>query len=351
MVKRGEKIIKIFTNRSTLYRLFLFIFILSALIFIFYNREKITAIILPFAVAIFITYILNPLVEILTEKKIERTAAVAIIYFVLIGSIIIALVYIIPVIILELNNLIDTIPFYTSETQKILAELKTKYLASLPLSLQEIVDRNISRLEELLLDALQKVADTIIGIFSSIFSIILGPVLGFYFLKDFDKIKESMILYIPMPYRNTVIGWFEKFGKTLGGYIRSQLIVSLIIGVLTTLSMIILGVDFAFLIGALSGITNIIPYFGPLIGILPAVAIAVLRYPDKIPWIIASMLIIQQLESGIISPHIVGEHVGIHPVTVILSLLIGGTFFGLSGLILAVPAAALIKITLQNKKE
>jgi predicted PurR-regulated permease PerM len=251
---------------------------------------------------------------------------------------------------LELNNLMDIIPFYASESQKILAELKTGYLASLPLSLQEIVDRNINRLEELLLDSLQKVADAIIGVFSSIFSIILGPILGFYFLKDLERIKENMMLYIPMPYRNIVIQWFERFGKTLGRYIRSQLIVSLIIGLLTTLSMIVLGVDFAFLIGALAGITNIIPYFGPFFGVLPAVAIAVLRYPNKILWIITSMFIIHQLESGIISPHIVGEHVGIHPVTVICSLLIGGTFFGLTGLILAVPVAALIKLTLQNKK-
>lgn len=286
----------------------------------------------------------------LTEKKMNRTAAVALIYFVLLGSIIVALVYIIPIIILELDKLIDTLPFYTREAQKILAKVKTKYLASLPISLQEIVDRNINRMEELLLDSLQKVADAIIGIFSSILSIILGPILGFYFLKDLDKIKQNVILYIPASYRRIVVKWFERFGSTLGRYLRSQLIVGLIIGVLTTISMIILGVDFAFLIGVVAGITNIIPYFGPLIGTMPAVAIAILRYPYKIPWIIVLMLIIHQLESGIISPHIVGEHVGLHPITVIFSLLIGGTFFGLVGLILAVPVAALIKLTIQNKK-
>jgi len=329
----------------------LFIVILLLLFFIFNNKEKIPAVILPFIFAITITYILNPLVEILTEKKMNRTAAVALIYFVVIGSIIIALVYIIPIIILELNKLIDTLPFYTSEAQRILSNMKSTYLASLPLSLQEIVDRNIKRMEELLLDSLQKVADAIIGIFSSILSIILGPILGFYFLKDLDKIRQNAILYIPASYRKIVIHWFERFGSTLGRYLRSQLIVSLIIGILTTLSMIILGVDFAFLIGVVAGITNIIPYFGPLIGTMPAVAIAILRYPYKIPWIIVLMLIIHQLESGIISPHIVGEHVGLHPITVIFSLLIGGTFFGLVGLVLAVPVAALIKLVIQSKKD
>ena len=286
----------------------------------------------------------------LTERKMNRTAAVALIYFILIGSIIVALVYIIPIIILELDKLIDTFPFYTREVQNILANIKTTYLTSLPLAFQEIIDRNIHRMEELLLAWLQKIADAIIGIFSNMLSIILAPILGFYFLRDLNKIKECTILIIPISYRKIVLQWFERFSSTLGRYFRSQLIVSLIIGALTTISMMILGIDFAFLIGLVAALTNIIPYFGPLIGIMPAIAIALLRYPYKIPWIIVSMLIIHQLESGIISPHIVGEHVGLHPITVILALLTGGTFFGLIGLILAVPTAALMKFIILRKK-
>jgi len=286
----------------------------------------------------------------MTKNKIDRTAAVVLIYLILTGSIIVALIYIIPVIIIELNKLIETLPFYTSEIQDTLTNIKRTYLTSLPPSLQEIVDRNIDRMEELLLNSLQRVADAIINIFSSIFSIILGPILGFYFLKDSDKIKQAVILYIPVSYRKIVIQWFERFGMTLGRYLRSQLLVSLIIGILTTLSMIILDVDFAFLIGVVAGVTNIIPYFGPIIGTIPAIAIALLRYPYKVPWIIVLMLVIQQLESGIISPHIVGEHVGLHPITVIFSLLVGGTFFGLIGLVFAVPIAALIKLILQSRK-
>ncbi|MDD4568970.1 MAG: AI-2E family transporter [Tepidanaerobacteraceae bacterium] len=334
-----------------LYRLFLFIVILFIFVFILNQRQKLTSIVLPFAIGIFIAYILNPVVEFLTSKGVKRAAAVAIIYFILIGSIIIALVYIVPVLIMELNNLIDVVPFYTREVQKIISNIKIEYLSSLPLSLQEIVDSNIDRLEKLLLDCLEKVADTIINAFSSMFSIILGPILGFYILKDLDRIRESIIQYLPVNYRNSIILWFEKIGKTLGQYIRSQLIVSLIIGFLTTFVMVVIKIDFAFIIGALSGITNIIPYFGPLIGVMPAIIIAILRYPNKIPLIIISVFIIHQLESGIISPHIVGEHVGLHPLTVILSLLIGGTFFGLLGLVLAVPIAALLKLTLQNMKE
>jgi predicted PurR-regulated permease PerM len=340
----------LFSNRIFLYRLFLFIAIILLLLFIINNREKIAQVLQPFVFGVVIAYILNPVVEILTENKMHRTAAVALIYFILIGSMIIALVYILPVIIIELNNLMDTLPLYSREVQKFLASIKTSYLAALPASLQEIVDRNISRMEELLLRYLQKIADGIIIVLSSILSIILGPILGFYFLKDLDKIKESAFLYIPAPNREIVKHWVERIGITLGRYLRSQLLVSLIVGILTTLSMLILNIDFAILIGVVAGLANIIPYFGPIIGTMPAIAIAILRYPNRIPWIIILMLVIHQLESGIISPHIVGEYVGLHPITVIFVLLTGGIFFGLTGLILAVPVAALIKLIMQSKK-
>jgi len=346
----GVKSIKLIANRIFIYRLFLFCAIILILLFVFYNREKLWQIFLPFVIGIIIAYILNPIVEILIKNKINRTAAVALIYFVLVGSTIIALVYIIPVFILELNNLIETLPYYAKEIQGIWADIKISYLSALPVTLQEVIDKNVSKMEELLLNYLQKVADAIISMFSSILSIILGPVIGFYLLKDLDKIKQNAICYIPASCRTTFIKWFETFGITLGKYLRSQLLVCLIVGILTTLSMIILNIDFAFLIGAVAGIANIIPYFGPIIGVLPAVAIAVLRYPEKIPWIIALMFIIQQLESGIISPHIVGDYVGLHPITVIFALLIGGTFFGISGLILAVPVAAIVKLILQRQR-
>jgi predicted PurR-regulated permease PerM len=315
------------------------------------ERKKIAAILFPFVLAILIAYILNPIVVFLISRGIKRAAAVSLIYFILIGSIIVALIYIIPVLLLELNKLIETIPFYTKEAQHFVNELKKNYRNTLPTGVQDIIDRNINRIEKILLNTLQNIMNIIMGWFSGLFSFILGPILGFYILKDLDDIKKSIAMYLPASHRERILHWLKSIDTAMGRYIRSQLIVSFIIGMLTAAALYILRVDFALLIGVLAGITNIIPYFGPFIGALPAVAIALLRYPEKIPWVIFSIIIIQQIESGIISPHIVGEHVGLHPITVIFSLLVGGTFFGIWGLVFAVPAAALVKLLLMPTLE
>lgn len=344
-----KDIFKNLSCRNLFHRVFLFILLLIILIIIFVQRKKLEVILLPFAIGLFITYILDPVVVFLINKGLKRTVAVAIIYFILITSIVIALLYVIPVVLTELAKLSEAIPFYTQETQLFIKEIRTKYKANLPASVQEVIDRNIAQIEKALLSILQNIANIIMGWFASLFSFILGPIVGFYLLKDLDRIKLSIISYLPPCYKNNILSFLQKIDITLGKYIRSQLIVSLFIGVLTTLVLYVLKIDFALLIGILAGITNIIPYFGPLIGALPAVLISLIRYPNKVVWLIISLIIIHEVESGIISPHIVGENVGVHPLTVIFALLIGGVFFGLWGMILAVPLAALIKLFLESK--
>ena len=213
----------------------------------------------------------------------------------------------------------------------------------MPQGFKEVLDTNIEHIESFLLKQLQNTTNITIGLFSNLSSFILGPVIGFYILKDIDKIKNTA-KYLKEPYKEKIIWLLKTIDATLGRYIRSQLIICVIVTFLTTVALYIIGVDFAILIGIVAGVANIIPYFGPIIGAVPAVIIAILKYPHKVIWIIIAMIIIHQLESIIISPHIVGESVGIHPITVIFSLLVGGTFFGFWGLILAVPIAALIKL-------
>ncbi|ADL07897.1 AI-2E family transporter [Thermosediminibacter oceani] len=335
--------VKFFHDRIFIYRLFLFTVLILLAILIYRVRNKLSNVLLPFGVGILIAYTLNPVVLFLTAKGFKRNVAVALIYFILLCSLAVAMIYLVPVIITELNLLIDAVPFYAREVQYFVYEFRKNYMSSLPAGIQEVIDRNIDQMESILLDLLQNLVSILLGWFSGLFSFILGPILGFYILKDLDRLKNSMTRYIPAEHRDRVFHWVRKVDSTLGRYVRGQLTVSLIVGILTSLALYSLGIDFALLIGILAGITNIIPYFGPVIGAVPAVAIALLKEPGKVPWVVLAFALIQQVESGIISPHIVGENLGLHPITVILSLLIGGTFFGVWGLILAVPATALLK--------
>jgi predicted PurR-regulated permease PerM len=131
--------------------------------------------------------------------------------------------------------------------------------------------------------------------------------------------------------------------KTLGKYIRGQLIVSSLVALMTTLGLLFLKIDYAIIIGAVAGISNIIPYFGPIIGAIPAIAIASLKSPASVLWVIIILIVVQQIESGIISPKVMGDSIGLHPVIVILTLIFGGKVFGFWGIILIMPVVAVIK--------
>ncbi|MCG0276390.1 MAG: AI-2E family transporter [Thermosediminibacteraceae bacterium] len=340
--------VKNFFDRKFLCRLFLFITFIFLIALIYKVRDKVYNVVFPCSIGVLIAYILNPLVVYLTTKGFKRHVAVALIYFILICAIAVAMFYVVPVIITELNKLIETVPFYAKQVQDFFYTLKKEYKDNLPVGLQEVIDRNITLMESILLNLLQNLVERLLSWFSGLWSFILGPIIGFYILKDLDNLKSSLAKYIPLAYRDSFFQWIKKIDSTLGHYVRGQLIVSLIVGILTSLALYILGIDFALLIGILAGITNIIPYFGPIIGAVPAITITLLKYPHKVLWVVGAFALIQQIESGIISPQIMGEHLGLHPITVILSLLFGGTFFGIWGLILAVPSAALLKAVINT---
>lgn len=135
--------------------------------------------------------------------------------------------------------------------------------------------------------------------------------------------------------------------NSLGSFIRGQLLISAIVGVLIAVGLSIIGVDFALIIGLIAGIFNIVPYFGPVIGAIPAVISALLKSPLSAVYVVILFIVVNQVESSIISPNILGEHVGLHPVTVIFCIISGGYLFGILGVILAVPVTSIIKVTLR----
>ena len=133
----------------------------------------------------------------------------------------------------------------------------------------------------------------------------------------------------------------------LSGYIRGQLTDSLIMGVLIGISVAIIGIDFPIIIGMIAGIANVIPYFGPIIGMIPAALMGLISdNPMKALYACITLLILQQIDGAIIAPKVVGESVDVHPVAVVVSILIGGSLFGLLGMLVAVPIAALVKLLL-----
>ncbi len=183
---------------------------------------------------------------------------------------------------------------------------------------------------------------------SSLVHIVTIPVLTFYFMKDGDDITDfSKKLILPRS-RKWVFPLMHRIDDVLGGFIRGQLLVALIIGILSSIALLILGVDYWIVLGLLAGIGDLVPYIGPFLGAVPAVFITLATDPMKALWVVVAFIIIQQIEGNLISPKIVGHSVGLHPAFIIFVLLVGGALWGLVGLLVSVPLAGVLKVIIES---
>jgi len=213
---------------------------------------------------------------------------------------------------------------------------------------QYIVDA-ISWIQSFISSTLISIASNIAGIGTQIFSIILALILSIYLLYDSEYFLNLWKKFFFMVFRNSKAG--EKIGialstinKTFSGYIKGQLIEALLVSILCTTALMIVGIDYALIIGIIAGIFNLIPYIGPLIGTLLAATMGILDGSIwKMVWAIVAMLIVQQLDGNIFQPRIVGGNVGLHPVFIMIGIIAGGSLYGLLGMLLAVPILASAK--------
>jgi len=326
------------------------IIIIAALVFIVLKYGiAISTVIKPFIIAAAFSYLLNPIVKVFEKKGIRRIFGVLIVYLIFIAIILLLSFVLVPKLIKEISALVVNIPQYSRQMQELFRQFQDGYMRSgLPESFKDVLDDNILMLQSMILTLLQNIANGIIEIFSQFFNIIIVPVITFYMLKDAEYFKNQFILVLPKAKRVKLIILLRDIDNVFGKYIRGQIIIASFVGVLTTAALILIKVKYAFILGIFAGIANIIPYFGPFIGIIPTILFALLDSTGKALYAAGAFILIQQLESGFLTPRIIGKSVGIHPVYVIMSLIAGGRLFGIIGLIMAVPVLAAIKLTLRH---
>jgi len=312
-------------------------------------RLTINTILRPFIIAAVLAYLLNPIVKSFERKGVKRILGVIIVYLIFIAILLLLSFVLIPRLIKEIRGLVENIPRYSSEMQYWLKRVQDGYMNSgLPESFKEILDDNILMLQSMLQTVLQNIANSIIDAFSQLFNVIITPVITFYMLKDIEYFKNQFILLIPRSKRMKYIILLRDIDNVFGKFIRGQIIVATFVGVFTTVALVIINVKYAYVLGIFAGISNIIPYFGPFIGIIPTILFALLDSKTKALYAAGAFILIQQIESGLLTPKIIGKSVGIHPIYVIMSLIVGGKLFGAVGLILAVPVLAAIKLILRH---
>lgn len=300
--------------------------------------------------SVVIAYLFNPIINYLEKYKISRTLGILILYIVIIGVIAAISFSIIPRIGEELGGLLAISPTYMREITDFLNGLYEKYYSEVeyipPIveSIEEVILQNIDRLQSIIVANISRFIDRVVKAFSKIVSFILMPVLTFYFLRDKDYFKSLLYLTIPKSKRQDVKELLIEIDRVLSQFIRGRLILAAYVGIVTTILLLILDINFAVVIGLITGIADIIPYFGPFLGFLPAVIFASMDSLVKGFWVAIAFIIIQWVENNVLAPKIIGDSTGIHPITVLLSLIIAGGMFGVMGMIFSVPVVAMIKI-------
>lgn len=314
----------------------------------FYFIWMVHDVLYPFLIGLFLAYLLNPAVSYL-EPKLGRLWAIVIIYIILFSLVILGGSKLLAIFIRELQLFALDLPFMIENINNLLVKIQFQYQSSaLPYYLRLAIDNALLLLEKQMQEFIAQVVNGIINLITHSIGLGISPILAFYLLHDWHEIKSKALMLLPSTWRIELVSFFRDVDKVLGGIIRGQLIVACIIGIFVTIGLYFLQVKFALIIGILAALFDVIPYFGPIIGASPAVMLAILESPWLTIKVILLFFIIQQIEGNIIHPKIIGEKIGLHPLTVIFFVFVGGEVAGLIGMLLGVPFVAIGKVLLRH---
>ncbi len=297
---------------------------------------------LPFFIAAFIAYLLHPFIEKIHELGMPRSLAVLLIYLLFFGGMGWAVYNGFPVILKQLRELAEKLPDLINVYREWI-RLFYESTADLPEGVHDRFEQLLAAIEANISGTIESILLSIRGIVNNLIIIALIPFIAFYFLKDYKKVNRAAWYVTPRSWRAPLIKFLRDADKTLGNYIRGQLLVCLFIGVFAFIGLWAAGMPYPLLLAFIIGITNVIPYFGPIIGALPAVIIALTISVKMVVIVIAIIFILQILEGNLLSPLIVGRTLHIHPAAIMFALLLGEQVGGIAGLILAVPAFGVLK--------
>jgi len=253
----------------------------------------------------------------------------------------------IPVILDQIDQFVDTLPEITKEAQKQINSWLEAYRARTPTNIQTHVDSSIDQVLVTVANTIQNLMIHTINIFTNSVATIIGfivvPFWMFYALRDRPNVKPHLLKSVPTKFKNDVANLLAISDDILGRYIRAQLLLGLIVGISVAVTLTALNIQLSLALGVFAGITELIPFIGPVIGAIPALIIVAATAPEHFIWVAIIYFLIQQIENSILVPRIQGHALSIHPAVVLLLLAIGATTFGIIGLIVIVPLTAVLR--------
>lgn len=309
----------------------------------------------PFVVSALLAYLGDPLVDRLEHRGLRRTPAVALVFSIIVLLVLFLLILLVPRIEEQIGQLLQKLPDH-------LDWLRTHVVPRLEVLvpggfrgfdmtvLQEALGEHWREAGGMAAYLWSSVSGSGLALLGWLANLVLIPVLTFYLLRDWDHLVVGVHALLP---RSVEASWSQlarESDDVLGAFLRGQLLVMIALGVIYTTGLWMVGLDLALLIGMLAGLVSFVPYLGLIVGILIASFASVLQVHGigDIPWVIVVFVVGQMLEGMVLTPRLVGERIGLHPVAVIFAVMAGGQLYGFFGILLALPVASVVMVLIRH---
>lgn len=304
----------------------------------------------PLAAAFVIAYLLDPLIDRFETRRVRRPLAIFLLLGLVGGGVFGFLLFVIPRLVREISSLAERMPGYLERfVGEVVPAIERRLGVELPKTFEGVLgELRGAELTVLgtLRDVLTGTLSTLTGTLGVIVALLVIPILAYYLLARFDEIVARLGRLVPPRHRAYVFEKVRTTDRLVSGFLRGQVLVAACLGVLYAIGFSVIGIDLAIGVGLLAGAMAVIPYLGNIVALGTATILCVLKFgfDGHLLAVVGWYVVVQNLEGFVLTPRIVGSSVGLHPAAVIVALLIGGDLFGFLGLLIAVPAAAVVKV-------
>lgn len=317
-------------------------------------------ILMPFVASAALAYLGDPLVDRLERLRfgrfrLPRTAAVSVVFLGIFLLLALALVVLVPQLEAQISALLKKMPGYIDWLRaNVMPWLRERLQIEGSLTdlnmLRDAFSQHWQKAGGIVAGALDTVSRSGLALLGWLANILLIPVITFYLLRDWDHIIEGLRSLLPRRSADTWVALARESDDVLGAFLRGQMAVMFALSVIYVTGLWLVGLDFALLIGLLAGLVSFVPYLGLIVGILVAGIASILQYQgiDGLPGVAAVFVVAQLLEGSVLTPRLVGDRIGLHPVAVIFAVMAGGQLYGFFGILLALPVAAVALVGLRH---
>lgn len=329
--------------------------LLGVFLFLWVFVVSLQAILMPFLTAGLLAYLADPIVDWLEEKGLGRTGGTVIVFIMMSMMILLSVGIFIPLLIKQLLVFVQKIPDYIAWGQQQFVPyiqqyfgLKIEAVDTAPL--RTLLQENWQKAGGLVQTLLQGATSSTLNVFVWLGNLLLIPVVFFYLLRDWDYMLANIRKMIPLAWLSRCDKLGRECNEVLSAFIRGQLVVMAALGGIYSIGLTIVGLDLALFIGTLAGVASVVPYLGAIVGIVSATIAAYMQFHELMPLIYVWLVFAvgQILEGMILTPLLVGDKIGLHPVAVIFAIMAGGQLAGFTGVLLALPAAAVLMVFLRH---